>query len=206
MPGENACDAGLNTHEEMHHFVGEVMDKISVEISDHFSRLWELKSHFGFLCNAEFLETRQIFKIMNSFLSSKISVLMWHTSIQKTWIDWNYIRTTRTSFPSKQDNRMGKNRTFLQRKCSNTLHPWDWRHIRRWQQLFRFCCYHQFQQNHVSILSEKWNWTNCICYSFNWERNSFFHNFSDVIKDFAAMTSRKVQLLTSVTYKLICSK
>jgi hypothetical protein len=39
MPGENACDAGLNTHEEMHHFVGEVMDKISVEISDHFSRL-----------------------------------------------------------------------------------------------------------------------------------------------------------------------
>jgi hypothetical protein len=39
MPGENASDAGLSTQEEMHHSLREILDKIRVEISDHFSQL-----------------------------------------------------------------------------------------------------------------------------------------------------------------------
>jgi hypothetical protein len=37
MTDENVSDAGLNTPEEMHCFLREILDKIGVEISDRFS-------------------------------------------------------------------------------------------------------------------------------------------------------------------------
>jgi hypothetical protein len=55
VPGENACDAGLSTQEEMHRSLREILDKSEVEISDRFSQFRELGRRFGFLCNAESL-------------------------------------------------------------------------------------------------------------------------------------------------------
>lgn len=39
----------------MHHAVQTILDKIGVEISDCFSHLWALDSHFGFHGITEFL-------------------------------------------------------------------------------------------------------------------------------------------------------
>jgi hypothetical protein len=36
MPGGNASDAGLNTQEELHHSVREILYETGVEISGHF--------------------------------------------------------------------------------------------------------------------------------------------------------------------------
>jgi hypothetical protein len=55
MPGENVSYAGLNTQEEMHCCLREILDKIEVDISDHFLHLQEFESHFGFLCSSESL-------------------------------------------------------------------------------------------------------------------------------------------------------
>jgi hypothetical protein len=43
MLGQNASDAGLNTREEMHRSLREILDKIRVEICDRFSQLRELE-------------------------------------------------------------------------------------------------------------------------------------------------------------------
>jgi hypothetical protein len=43
MPGENASDAGLNTREEMHRSLREILYKIEVKICDRFSQLRELE-------------------------------------------------------------------------------------------------------------------------------------------------------------------
>jgi hypothetical protein len=45
MPDENASDAGLSAHKEMHHSPRKFLDKTGVEISDHFSQMLELESH-----------------------------------------------------------------------------------------------------------------------------------------------------------------
>jgi hypothetical protein len=44
MPDENASGIGLSTQEEMHHSPRIFLDKIGVEISDHFSQMLELES------------------------------------------------------------------------------------------------------------------------------------------------------------------
>jgi hypothetical protein len=53
MSNGNAFDAGLNTLEEMRCSLREILDKIGVEISDCFSQLQELESRMVFLCNSE---------------------------------------------------------------------------------------------------------------------------------------------------------
>jgi hypothetical protein len=39
MPGENAYDAGLNTWEEMHRLLREIVEVIGIEMSDCFLQL-----------------------------------------------------------------------------------------------------------------------------------------------------------------------
>jgi hypothetical protein len=48
VPEENASDAGLNTLEEMYHSLGEIVDKIGTEVSDHLSQSRELDSRMVF--------------------------------------------------------------------------------------------------------------------------------------------------------------
>jgi hypothetical protein len=47
--------AGLSAGEAMHHAVQTILDNIRVEISDCFSHLQALTSHFGFLGITELL-------------------------------------------------------------------------------------------------------------------------------------------------------
>jgi hypothetical protein len=55
FPGEDACDSGLSTQEEMCLFSKEILIKLEFEISDHFSQLCGLDCQFSFLCNAKSL-------------------------------------------------------------------------------------------------------------------------------------------------------
>jgi hypothetical protein len=58
MSGEIASDAGLSTQEEMHRSLRDILDKIGLEITDRFSQLREKEGRFGFLCKAESLGTQ----------------------------------------------------------------------------------------------------------------------------------------------------
>lgn len=53
MPGELVDDAALDVYEKTKSFLVEILDKLTVEISDRFSSLRELRKRFGFLCTFE---------------------------------------------------------------------------------------------------------------------------------------------------------
>jgi hypothetical protein len=46
MPDDNACDAALSTQREMQHSPRKCLDKTGVEISDQFSQILQLESHW----------------------------------------------------------------------------------------------------------------------------------------------------------------
>jgi hypothetical protein len=110
-------------------------------------------------------------------------------------------------FPQKSKTEWGTTRDFFQRDWSNIFHKWDWRHKRSLATALQILltlpvsvasCERSFSKMKLiksylrSTMSQQDRFTSLAILSIENEVDSSI-DFSDVIKDFVAIKSRKVQ-------------